>query len=247
MNSSVEIFLFCYNESIIIRQTIEHYKRLLPRCSITILDNKSNDGCTNIARQLGCKIVPFDTQNQLNDNIHTVMRNQHWKKFRNKWIIFADMDEWLYINEHELLEEDRKGTTILQVRGYNIFGDSKTADCSDVDLHRLSSARLAGGHNKKVCFKAGQITEMNFSDGGHHCDPKGNVKYSDKEYILVHMDYLGLPYKLHKQSIRFARSHQNRARGLGTHYAIPDEEYIKDHQNTITNCIDISDLIQPYL
>lgn len=246
MNSIVEIFLFCYNESIIIRQTIEHYKRLIPRCSITILDNKSSDGCTDIARQLGCKVVPFDTQNQMNDRIHTVMRNQYWKKIRNKWVIFADMDEWLYITQNELLEEDRKGTTVLKLKGFHVVGDSKMADCSDIDLHRLTKVRLSQEHHKIVCFKSGPIMEMNYSDGAHSCNPTGNVRWSDREYILVHMDYLGLPYKLHKQSMRFARSHQNRGLGLGVHYAIPDEVYINDHQNAINNSEDIYELLKAY-
>jgi hypothetical protein len=243
----VQIYLFCYNESVIIRQTIEHYKRLLPRCSITILDNKSNDGCTNIARQLGCKIQPFDTRNQMNDTIHTTMRNQFWKRYSNKWIIFADMDEWLYINENELLDEDRKGTTILQVKGYNIVGDSKTANCTDIDLNRLNKGLLAPSHNKKVCFKSGPIREMNYSDGAHSCNPIGNIKWSDREYILVHMDYLGLPYKLQKQANRFDRSHQNRGNGLGLHYAIPAEEYISDHEHIISQAKDISELLINYM
>lgn len=243
----VQIYLFCYNESVIIRQTIEHYKRLLPKCVITILDNKSNDGCINIARQLGCKIQPFETRGQMNDIIHTTMRNEFWKRYINKWIIFADMDEWLYINENELFNEDINGTTILQVKGYNIFGDSKTADCSDIDLHRLTGARKAGGHNKKICFKAGPIKTMNYSSGAHTCNPVGDVKWSETEYIMVHMDYLGLPYKLHKQANRFARSHENRKNGYGIHYEVPAEEYINQHNNAISNLEDITDLIRRYM
>jgi hypothetical protein len=244
---NVHIFLFCYNESILIRHTISHYKRLLPHCQITILDNMSTDDSVIIAKQLGCKIVQFNTNRQQNEIQQQLLRNIHWQKYNNKWIIFADMDEWLYISENELIEENNKGTTILKVKGYNIIGDSKTLDCSDINLHNLSSAIYHSPESKNVCFKSGPIKDMNYSVGGHTCNPVGNIKYSDNEYILKHMDYLGLPYKLNKQSIRFLRSEKARQDGFDTHYATPLDEIRNNHENLLNSTENIYEMIKKYL
>lgn len=60
------------------------------------------------------------------------------------------------------------------------------------------------------------------------------------------MDYLGLPYKLWKQQIRFKRSENARKLGMDHHYAVPLEEISANHTNVLHQSEDISNLLKNY-
>jgi glycosyltransferase involved in cell wall biosynthesis len=247
MNIPINIFLLCYNEKEIIGETIKHYKTLFPACKITILDNMSNDGSPMIARQLGCTIKQFNTGGNFDDYKHKHLRNECWKHIRNEWIIVCDMDEWLCITNDELIQEDMKGTTILTVKGYEIIGDSKVENLSDINLHHLKMGIISESENKPICFKAGHIREMMFEIGGHRAFPEGRVNWSEQSYILKHMNYLGLPFKLMRQKLRFERSHKARAQyGLCMGYSHPLENFINNHDNLLNSREDLTELLKNY-
>lgn len=243
---NVDIFLMCHNEAAIIRQTIQHYQTLLPRCTITILDNMSTDGSVDIARQHRCRIKPFQSNNQMDAMKMMVIRNNCWKQSINRWVIVADMDEWICVNEQDLRKEDNQGTTILTIKGYNMIGDSKETDVHDINLHELHRGVDYPNESKSLCFKVGPIKEMLFTHGCHSCTPIGTIRYSTNEYILKHMDYLGLPYKLKKQEARYRRSAMNRQRGFSFHYATPLEEIRDKHPVVLESTTDISALLAAY-
>jgi len=75
------IYILCYNEEDMIRQTISHYRKRIPDCHITIYDNYSTDISVQIAFQEKCEVVRFDTQNDLNDHVHRSIKNSCWKKY----------------------------------------------------------------------------------------------------------------------------------------------------------------------
>jgi glycosyltransferase involved in cell wall biosynthesis len=247
MNISVNVFLLCYNEKEIIASTIKHYRAMFPGCKITILDNMSSDESPEIARQLGCSIRQFDTGGNFDDYKNQEQRNECWKRIRNEWIIVCDMDEWLCITKDELIEEDKKGTTVLTVKGYEIIGDSNLEDLSDINLHQLKMGMISPSENKPICFKAGPIIEMRFEIGGHRAFPEGKVKWSEKSYTLKHMNHLGLAFKLARTKTRFDRSHKARKEyGLCFGYSRPIDDYINDYFKLIETREDLSDLLKNY-
>jgi hypothetical protein len=98
----------------------------------------------------------------------------------------------------------------------------------------------------KIEFKVGPIQEMNFTHGCHLCSPQGRVQFSKKTYILKHMDYLGLPYKLDKQQSRFLRTTKARQQGMNVHYAVSLDTIRSNHHKRIESCEDLSELFQGY-
>ena len=217
----INIFLLCYNESVLLPNTINHYKKYLPSCKITICDNESTDNSVEIAAQLGCNVMSWDSDNILNEHMQVTIKNNIWKDILSGWIIIADMDEWLCITEDELFEEEKKGTTIITTRGIDIIGESKNLDLSDVDLHNINKYTDNQLESKRICFLRDFITDMQYDFGAHNCNPIGdNIKYSKKIYFNKHMNYLGLSFIINKMIKRYERTELMRNQHhLSTHYS----------------------------
>jgi len=222
----LHLYVLCYNESILIRETIDHYQSRFPKIKITILDNESTDDSVAIATLKGCKILSWSSSG-IDDNQYMEFKNNIWKTVlpreeEDVWIIVADMDEWLSITGDELQYENDRGTTILSTLGYNIIGNSLQRDLTDIDLHSLTHGFYWPDENKSVCFKRSAIQEMNYAIGAHKCQPIGNIVYSERKYILKHMEPLGLPFMIYKFTERYKRTEKKRNEGewwAGLHYS----------------------------
>ena len=228
----INIFIICYNEEILLPHTIAHYKKHLPTCTITIYDNESTDNSVKIAESLNCNIISWNSNNIIDDGKYIEIKNNCWKKIKSGWVIVCDMDEWLYVDENELLNE--KGN-ILQIQGYDIVGESENEDLSDISLSLLNKGILFNWESKKLCFLREAINEMNYGIGAHNCNPEGsNIIYSANIYKNKHMSNLGLPFLINKIKQRYIRSEKMRKNGLCTHY-INDINKIKQQYLSLLN------------
>jgi hypothetical protein len=232
---TTHIFLLCYNEEILLPHTIQHYRKNIPDCKITIYDNESTDSSVEIAKKLGCEIITWTSNNKTNDYKFQEIKNTCWKKVENSWIIVADMDEWLCVTASDLKEEREKGTTILKIRGYNVIGQSQKEKLEDVDLHNLNQVSRNEYEDKNICFYANDIKDINFSIGAHHCSPSGNVKFSNTCYIIKHMEYLGLPFIIDKIKKRYERSSEMRKQNIATHYTDDVEKIKRNYDSNVQN------------
>ncbi len=240
----LSLYLICYNEEYLIEHTINHYLSRFKNIKITILDNYSTDNSLLIANNYGCNIIQFNTNNELNEFVLLDLRNNIWKNNENDWIIICDMDEWLCITEDQLLEEDKRGTTIIKIKGFNIIGNSDKENLSDINLHELNNGVRNKWEDKNICFNKKYISNMNFAHGCHSCNPIGNIQYSEKEYILKHMDLLGINYLLYKYKSRFLRSINCRNNfGHAKHYTDNNNKIIKRYEDESKLAIDIRLLI----
>ena len=234
----VDIFILCYNEELLLPNTIKHYRRNLPNCKITILDNKSTDNSVNIAKSNNCEVIEWNSSNfnGMDTTQQTKFKNNIWKNVSNGWVIVIDMDEWLCVTENELHNEQNQGTTILSVKGIEMIGESKTTDLSDVDLFNIHKYVDNDNESKNLCFFRDRIQDMNYTIGAHHCSPAGIIKYSEKKYINKHMNFLGEPYIIQKTVNRFTRSIEQREKYkyMSVHY-INDIDAIKDRYNDALN------------
>jgi hypothetical protein len=215
---NINIFLLCYNESLMLPKTVNFYKTRFPKCTITIYDNMSSDNSVEIAKNLGCIVHNFNTNNINNVLIKRNIANSCWQSVRKGWIIMADMDEWLDITYQDLVNEIRQGTTILTVQGYNMVGESNSINLDDIDLNNIKKYVVHNPESKNLCFLRPHICNMNYSVGSHVCNPLGIVKYSNKIYINKHMAFLGLPYIINKITERYKRSKEMQKQNYSIHY-----------------------------
>lgn len=229
------MFLVCYNEQVLLPHTVKHYKTLMPSCTITIYDNESTDNSVEIAKSLGCNVVTWYTNNMVDDHKLRDLKNNCWKSVENGWVIVGDMDEWLCITESELQSELSLGTTIVNVRGVNVVGESNMADLSDIDLHSLERVKDFPIESKKLCFLRESINEINYSHGAHWCFPKGNIQYSLKTYINKHMQCIGLEYLINKFTSSYHRSTEMHKQGMAVHYTNNIDEITKRYNDTLKN------------
>lgn len=215
---NIYVFLLCYNESVLLPHTIKHYREYIPSCIITILDNNSTDNSIEIAKSFGCFIQTFSTDNILDENKQTYLKNNCWKHIQDGWIIVCDMDEFLCIREEELYAEYNKKTTLLSVQGIDMIGESNTLDLTDVDLQQIKKHIFFDVESKYICFYRKSILSINYQVGAHTCSPEGLIKFSSTVYYLKHMSILGLKYFINKMVNRYERSHKMRSKGMAIHY-----------------------------
>jgi len=209
------IYLFCYNEAVLLPHTLHHYKTRFPRAHIILLlDTATTDGSEAIAVAAGCEVKPWTAKNGMDSGtdikLMTQMKNNVWKEATTDWILIADMDEWLELTEEQLAKEDAAGNTMLHCRGVQIVADSQSDLLEDLDLHSIRTGYYEIAFNKHICFKRSEITEINFTDGAHKSAERGRVQYGKQVYTLKHMNFLGLPWYSQKMKARFNRTHYNR-------------------------------------
>lgn len=224
----LHVYLLCHNEQVLLPHAVEHYRRRVPGVTFTILDNESSDASVAIARHLGCEVQTFKTGNKINDDVLRDLKNSVWLERTEGWVIVADMDEWLCVTEADLAHEERAGTTLLNVEGWNVVGESGSVQLDDIDLHALNTGAIHTYESKSICFRRPQITAMNYNTGAHRSSPEGVVRRSRKTYRMKHMNWLGRAFVVHKYASRYERGKEQQARGLGTHYTNETEKVVSE-------------------
>lgn len=235
----VNVFLLCYNEKALLPHAVKHYKKYLPSCNITIYDNESTDGSPDIARNLGCSVISWNSENIIDDFKYVEIKDNCWKHIEKGWIIMADMDEFLCVTEDELSNEMQKGTSILQVKGYNMIGESTTIDLSDIDLQEINKSVEEKDEDKHLCFLREKIEEIYYACGAHTCNPVGNIIYSSNTYINKHMSLLGLEFFTEKNIARYNRSHRMRDFGMAHHYTDKIQETKDAYLENLSKSIEL--------
>jgi glycosyltransferase involved in cell wall biosynthesis len=233
------IFMPCYNEEAIIPHAIEHYRSRLKSCEFVIYDNYSTDNSRDLAESLGCKVLFWNTEDKIDDIRLRELKNNCWKHVEEGWIIVCDVDEWLCIDDDSLALEEDEGNTILETFGVDMVGNSKSTYLNDINPHAVCKGIKNKHMSKNICFRSGSLGDINYECGAHLCSPVGNVRWGGP-YLLKHMSWLGLPYKIRRNRTNYKRSHDMRRIGLAIHYVEHDEKIKSKYNQNLSIASDIS-------
>jgi hypothetical protein len=110
-------------------------------------------------------------------------------------------------------------------QGFNMVGESQTADYSDISLFDLKRGYYDDNLSKRICFKHPTVA-IEFWWGAHKCFPHGEIRYSEKTYFLKHYNAIGEAYLISKLQNRYLRNLENVMNGINGHYT-NDVEKIK--------------------
>ncbi|MBF8249479.1 MAG: hypothetical protein HW400_80 [Candidatus Levybacteria bacterium] len=197
----VTIYTITYNEELLIQFMIDHYRERFPGCKIVVYDNISTDNTVEIALANSCEVVPYNTNNRLQDYRYTEIKNSCWKDAKTDWVLMCDLDELLDISTRLLKTEEASGTSMIKTRNYDMVALDDRLDIAGIKYGERSK-----GMGKSCLFNKKLISEINYDNGCHFCNPVGKVVYSRRAYKLYHYCYpnYGLTvrrYKLYRSRI----------------------------------------------
>lgn len=231
----ITIYTIAWNEEIMLPHFIFHYTSLFPTCKIVVCSNESTDRTERIAKENGCEVRVFKTGGKLSDRTYLDIKNNWWREATTDWVLIADVDEHLYIHQGQLIEEEKKGVTIIKSKGFNMVSDN------DDQLYKplyIKRGVRSESYDKLYLFNKRHIQEINYLPGCHKALPKGNVHYSHFAYPCRHYKYYNLPYMIERHA-KFSKrlSEDNIKRGYGGHYLYSAAEITKEFNEARKNAV----------
>lgn len=201
------LITLCKNEEVLLPFFIRHYAPIVDE--IHMFDNISTDRSLEIAKTCAkIKVIPFDTDDVIRDDIYLNIKNEHYKNLDADWYIVVDMDEFLYHKDlrKKLEEYTSHGITMPKTCGYNMIGIEVPIDDGITPLTQLLNTGVRtdttfivgpdfmGSYSKRAMFHK-SITSVNYMPGCHECFPIGNVHMSTTvEILLLHYKWLSRDY-----------------------------------------------------
>lgn len=216
----ITIFTIAYNESVLMKFMIDHYRSKFPNCRIVVYDNMSTDGCDKIAIENGCEVIYYDTNNKISDKKYLEIKNNCWKTATTNWVAVVDMDELIDLNKEQLLMEESLNNTLIKFEGYNMVNME-----DNYDLENITYGTRCPPYDKSYVFNKKHISEINYEPGCHKCKPIGIAKYSNNiyktyHYICIHPDLQVAKYKNYANRL----SDENKKHKWGDHYNQSEEQ-----------------------
>lgn len=212
----IEAHLLHWQEKDILPYVVRHYKSFCDE--IIIHDNHSKDGSAEMAKELGCTVIPFGSD-FFDDGINRDLKNSCWKGSNADWVICSDFDELLFhpYKEMKFAIEYYKESTIIKTIGWQIMSDEWPVH----NLTEITNGFRFDNYSKNIVFNPKAITEINYNEGAHKCEPVGEVVWSNDPLYVLHYKHIGGVqrtidrYRILKKRL----SKQNRKMGWGSHYA----------------------------
>lgn len=234
-NKLVTVYGLCYNEEIMLPYFVSHYRKMFHNCRIVLWDNMSDDRTHEVALQNNCEIVTYDTGGKLNDVKYLELKNNAWKESETDWVLIADIDEFVQIDEKMLLAEQETGSTIIRFEGWNMVNMNH-----ELNPTELKTAVRAPSYDKSYLFNKKHINEINYHAGAHTASADGFITYSVQTYKCLHYKYLNLEYMINRHKHFAGRlSDENKKKGYGFHYLYPEKRIIKEFDEARKQAIKI--------
>jgi hypothetical protein len=213
---SIDVFAICYNEEVLLPYFIKHYQSM--GANITIYDNYSTDNSVAIIKQAGCTYIPYDSNNQIRDDLYLSIKNECWKKSKADFVIVCDIDEFLEV------DFDTSKYTIINTQGYDMLGIPPSRFGVKNDMY-----------SKHIMFRPSEFKQIGYSFGCHKCAPEGNISGSKETANLLHYKYISEEHVYSRHLLYQSRlSDINKKYGWGIEYQTPEEEKIQTKFSELT-------------
>lgn len=220
----ITVHVLAYNESKLIQFFIDHYRSRFKNCEIVVFDNQSTDDTKEIALRNSCKVIEYDTNNQINDMMYLQIKNNCWKQASTDWVLVCDIDELLDINEKQLKKEQEAYVTVIKPEAYHMVN---LAD--DFCLDKIDLGIRDGRYDKCLLFNKKFINEINYLPGAHECRPIGRVKFQKRPYKLLHYKYINQEYIIDRYKMYTSRlSDVNIKYNMGSYYRNEEQSIRED-------------------
>lgn len=211
----IEAHLLHWQEKDIMPYIIKHYASFCDE--IIIHDNHSKDGSAEMAKELGCTVIPFGSD-LFDDAINRDVKNECWRGSNADWVIVADFDELLF---HPYMKmrfaiEYFSESTIIKTIGWQIMSE----DWPVYNLTEITNGFRFDNYSKNIVFNPKAITAINYNEGAHKCEPVGNVVWSNDSLYVLHYKHIGgVQRTIDRYKVLQKRlSKNNRKNGWGCHY-----------------------------
>lgn len=219
MAARVDAHIIAWNEAETIALTIKHYKKFCR--NIFIYDNHSDDDTVKISLAMGCQVRIFGHVGVLDDREYTNLKNNCWKGSDADWVIVVDADE-IFIPPSPWNID----VTVYKTYGWNVHSPEMPTD----NWLEITTGLHDPNYSKICCFNPKQVHEIGYVHGCHVAKPKGNIVYSNGEFLLLHYRNVGGPYRLANRHALYRKrlSDWNIHWKCGDHYNHEDERRIRE-------------------
>lgn len=232
----ITIYTIAWNEEFMLPYFIKHYRSRFTNCAIVVYDNESTDATADIAREHGCEVRTFKTNNTLSDRSYLEIKNNCWKDAKTDWVLIADVDEHLNIYDSDLRHEQAIGSTYIRAHGFNMV-NLKDHLLPPVDI---THGVRAPSYDKIYCFNKTKIKEINYRYGCHKADIIGELIQSRTTYTCRHYKYLDLQYMIKRHGLFAKRmSVHNLQHGYGGHYLYTPKEITEEFTGARKKAVEI--------
>lgn len=216
----ITVYTICFNEEFMLPHFIAHYRKMFPNCRIVVYDNQSTDATRAIALENGCEIVEYDTGGKLDDLTYLKIKNNCWKDAKTDWVLVADCDEFLDIDETELGFLIKSDCTVVRSKGFNMVNMN-----DDMNLESITHGIRSESYDKIYLFDKSHIHETDYEPGAHKARIKGWIARSYVTYRCRHYKYVNPDYMVARHKVFASRlSDENKKRGYGGHYLYNEEQ-----------------------
>lgn len=231
-----EIYSQARNESYLLPFFVKHYQNKLGKDNVSfiIYDNASTDDTTNIAKDLGCKVVKIGGDGKLRDDELLNFKNNVWKDSKADFVIIADIDEFIdipsNIDEYDLIMSE----------AWDMVGDgSKTPLTIEHGVRNIV-------YDKTNIFSPKTVKEINYTIGAHTCNPtpvkSKTLKTHPTKSKMYHMKFISEEFVLSSyRKIKETLSAQNLENGWARQYQMDQSEVRKEYFTKFNNRVKVRD------
>jgi glycosyltransferase involved in cell wall biosynthesis len=213
----VDAFVPCWNEEELLPFFVKHYRRFVD--TITVFDNYSTDGTAEVAKNLGCDVVPFGEPGVLDERHLLDVKTHGWKRSPADYVIVCDVDEFLIAATDNLTRWFTAGVTWVGSRGFQMY----SRDMPKADMLEITRGLPSREYSKHVLFSPKHITHPGYSTGCHAANPQGHVVHASNLPLLCHYHFIGGINRVVKRYAERAerRSAYNREHRYALRYTFP--------------------------